>query len=209
MKRSLLVLSAVLALIPLPGAAANDRVLQNLHGSVSWLASSGTPPTVVAPHAQISIGNDDVAETGAGSMASITMPDSSSITMASNSTLKLDSFSETDVANAHFVLFVGKMRFRVNHPAGAKANYTFTTPTGEIAVRGTEGDIAVDPVDGVRMNVYSGGPAEVEVAMIDGSHYVIPGGHKIWMRWIDGKLIAKVTEITQAEIDRFSELGPP
>jgi hypothetical protein len=29
------------------------------------------------------------------------------------------------------------------------------------------------------------------------------------MRWISGKLIAKVTALTKAELDRFSELGPP
>lgn len=211
MKRSYLLLSALVALTPLPGAAASDRILQNLHGTVSWLASNSAPPQAVAPDAQIALNDDDVAETAGSSMAEITLPDSSRIVMASNSVLKLDTFSQTQVAQAHFVLFSGKMRFTVEHPQGAKANYTFTTPTGAIAVRGTLGDIAVDPVDGVRVNVYhlSDPSLPVEIAMIDGSHYTVPGGQKIWMRWIGGKLIAKVTQLSKAEVDRFSELGAP
>ncbi|MGA7571428.1 MAG: FecR family protein, partial [Candidatus Aquilonibacter sp.] len=157
------------------------------------------------------LADDDVARTGAASMAAIDLPDSSQILMASNSVLKLDTFSQTDVARAHFVVFEGKLRFRVVHPGGARADFTFTTPTGQIGVRGTEGDIAVDPFDGVRMNVYrlSDPALPVHVAMIDGSSYDISGGQKIWMRWISGKLIAKVTPITADEIKRFEELGPP
>lgn len=209
--RLFLLLSAVIALIPLPGAASADRVLQNVHGTVSWLTSDSAPARIVAPSAQISLGDDDVAETGASSMAAIALPDSSRIIMASNSVLKLDTFSQTQVAQAHFVLFSGKMRFTVEHPQGAKANYTFTTPTGEISVRGTQGDIAVDAVDGVRVNVYhlSDPSLPVEIAMIDGSHYTVPGGQKIWMRWTAGKLIAKVTNLSKAELNRFSELGAP
>lgn len=211
MKRSMLILGALVALGPVPGAAAADRVLQNLHGTVSWVTSDNAPAHPIAPMAHVSLNDDDVAETGASSMGAITLPDSSRIVMASNSVLKLDTFSQAQVASAHFVLFYGKMRFTVEHPQGAKADYTFTTPTGEVAVRGTQGDISVDPLDGVRVNVYhlSDASLPVEIAMIDGSHYTVPGGQKIWMRWIGGKLIAKVTGLTKAELNRFSELGAP
>jgi ferric-dicitrate binding protein FerR (iron transport regulator) len=203
--------AAVIAAGALAIASPSTSVLENLHGVVQYLAASGAPARPLAPKASAAISDDDVAQTGSGSMAMITLADSSQITMASNSTLKLDTFSASQVARAHFVLFNGKMRFKVEHPAGARADYTFTTPTGEIAVRGTEGDIAVDPVDGVRMNVYrlSEGALPVHVTMIDGSQYDIPAGQKIWMRWTSGKLIAKVTPITTDEIKRFEELGPP
>jgi hypothetical protein len=211
MKRSILAMGALLGLSLLPAGAADDRVLQNLHGSVSWLTNDNAAPHQVAPSAAVVLSDDDVAETGANSMGQIALADSSRILIGSNSVLKLDSFSQEQVAKAHFVLFLGKMRFVVEHPAGAKANYTFTTPTGEIAVRGTQGDVSVDPLDGVRVNVYGlSDPAlPVEIAMIDGSHYSVQGGQKIWMRWIDGKLIAKVTALTKAELDRFSEFGMP
>jgi hypothetical protein len=115
------------------------------------------------------------------------------------------------VAKAHFVVAYGKLRFRVEHPAGAKADYTFTTPTGEVAVRGTDGDISVDPFDGVRVNVYhlSDAALPVHVAMINGLNFDIPAGQKIWMRWEKGQLVGKVLPLTPAEIDRFSEFGPP
>jgi ferric-dicitrate binding protein FerR (iron transport regulator) len=191
--------------------ASGERVLRNLHGVVSWVTGTGPPAISLAPTASTALADDDVARTGAASMAAIDLPDSSQILMASNSVLKLDTFSQTDVARAHFVVFEGKLRFRVVHPGGARADFTFTTPTGQIGVRGTEGDIAVDPFDGVRMNVYrlSDPALPVHVAMIDGSSYDISGGQKIWMRWISGKLIAKVTPITADEIKRFEELGPP
>jgi FecR protein len=212
MKRSMIILGALVALVPLPGSAGDAaRVLQNLHGSVSWITNDNAAAHPIAPNAQVALNNDDVAQTGASSMGAITLPDSSKIVMASNSVLKLDTFSAGQVASAHFVLFYGKMRFTVEHPQGAKADYTFTTPTGAIAVRGTQGDISVDPLDGVRVNVYhlSDPALPVEISMIDGSRYTVPGGQKIWMRWIDGKLIAKVTGLSKAELSRFSELGSP
>ena len=190
--------------------AAADRVLQNLHGVVSWVTGAGVA-VHLPPAATTALADDDVARTGAASMAAIILPDSSQILMASNSVLKLDTFSQADVTRAHFVLFDGKVRFRVEHPGGAHADFTFTTPTGQIGVRGTEGDIAVDPFDGVRMNVYrlSDPSLPVQVTMLDGSRYDLSSGQKIWMRWTSGKLIAKITPITADEIKRFEELGPP
>jgi ferric-dicitrate binding protein FerR (iron transport regulator) len=203
--------AAVIAAGALAYASAGNQVLQNLRGEVHYATADGAPARTLAPQALVVLGDDDVAQTGSASMAAITLADSSRIVMASDSTLKLDAFTMTQVAHAHFVLFNGKMRFKVQHPSGARADYTFTTPTAQIAVRGTEGDIAADPVDGVRMNVYStSDPAlPVRVTMLDGSQYDIEAGQKIWMRWMSGKLIAKVTPITPEEIKRFEELGPP
>lgn len=191
--------------------ASSPSLLQNLHGDVHYATADGAPGRALAPRASVTLSDDDVAQTGGASMAAIVLPDSSRIFMASDSTLKLDTFSAAQIARAHFVLFNGKMRFKVEHPAGARADYTFTTPTGQIAVRGTVGDIAADPVDGVRMNVYSVSDPTlpVHVTMLDGSQYDIGAGQKIWMRWTSGKLIAKITPITPDEIKRFEELGPP
>ncbi len=191
--------------------ASSPSVLQNLHGEVRYATADGAPARSVAPLASVTLSDDDVAQTGGASMAAIVLADSSRIIMASESTLKLDTFTAAQVAQAHFVLFNGKMRFKVEHPAGARADYTFTTPTGQIGVRGTEGDIAADPVDGVRMNVYrvSDPALPVHVTMLDGSQYDVRAGQKIWMRWTSGKLVAKITPITPDEIKRFEELGPP
>ncbi len=203
------VASAALATAGAAGAAS-DRLLTNLHGDVTYLAYPQGESHALAPSASISLSDDDVAATGARSMAAIVLPDSSRVLLASDTTVKLDAFD--GAANgAHFVVAQGKLRFRVEHPSGAEANYVFTTPTAQIGIRGTVGDISVDAFDGVRVNVYrlSSPDLPVRVTMIDGQVFEIPAGQKIWMRWQSGKLVGKVLPLTQAEIDRFSELGPP
>jgi ferric-dicitrate binding protein FerR (iron transport regulator) len=216
MNRSLfphLGVAAVLAAICTVAAVAaqSDILLTNVHGSVAYVSYPSGDSRDIAPNANVVVKDDDVAKTGDRSMASVTLPDSSKVLLASNTAIKLDAFTQQSVAQAHFVVAYGKLRFRVEHPAGAKANFTFSTPTGEIAVRGTEGDISVDPFDGVRVNVYrlSDPALPVHVNMINGLTFDIPAGQKIWMRWQSGTLVGKVLPLTQAEIDRFSELGPP
>jgi hypothetical protein len=191
-------------------ADSGAKVLENLHGDVSYIAYSNGQPHALGVTASIALQDDDVAKTGAASMGAIVLADSSRVILASDTTVKLDVFNGAG-ATAHFVVFGGKLRFRVEHPAGAQANYTFTTTTGSIAVRGTEGDISADPLDGVRVNVYhlSDARLPVVVTTIDGRHFEIAGGQKIWMRWQSGELVAKVLPLTQVEIDRFRELGPP
>jgi FecR protein len=207
--------AAAVAVLALAGglyaAAAEEKTLTSVRGSVSYITYAGGVAHDLAPAASIALSDDDVAETGHASMGTITMPDSSRIVLASDTIVKLDAFTDADVARAHFVVFAGKLRFHVEHPQGAQADYTFTTPTGEIGVRGTEGDISVDPLDGVRVNVYHlGDPAlPVRVTMLNGVAFQILGGQKIWMRWQSGKLIGKVLPLTKTEIDRFEELGAP
>jgi hypothetical protein len=192
-------------------AAQSDILLTNVHGSVAYVSYPTGDSRDIAPNANVVVRDDDVAKTGDRSMAAVMLPDSSKVILASNTAIKLDTFSQESVAQAHFVVAYGKLRFRVEHPAGAKGNFTFSTPTGEIAVRGTEGDISVDPFDGVRVNVYhlSDPALPVHVSMINGLTFDIPAGQKIWMRWQSGTLVGKVLPLTPAEIDRFSELGPP
>jgi ferric-dicitrate binding protein FerR (iron transport regulator) len=205
--------AAILSVLLTVAASADQAgiLLTNLHGSVAYESYPSGDVRDVAPNANVVVKNDDVAKTGDRSMAAVTLPDSSKVILASDTAIKLDAFDAATIARAHFVVAYGKLRFRVEHPAGAKANYTFTTATGEIAVRGTEGDISADAFDGVRVNVYhlSDPSLPVHVTMIDGQSFDIPAGQKIWMRWQSGTLVGKVLPLTQAEIDRFSELGPP
>jgi len=191
-------------------ALAAEKVLSNLHGDVSYLANATGEAHVLAPAASTTLSDDDVAKTGDRSMGAIVLPDSSRVILASDTTIKVDAFNQVD-ASAHFVVAQGKLRFTIEHPQGARANYTFTTPTGNISVRGTVGDISVDALDGVRVNVYQLSQPDLPVAvtMIDGQTFTVAAGQKLWMRWQSGALVGKVQPLTQGEIDRFSELGPP
>ena len=202
--------AAMLSVAPMPASSADDKVLTNIRGDVSYVPYVTGQAHALAVAASIPLSDDDVAKTGNASMGAIVLADSSRVILASDTTVKLDLFDAVG-SSAHFVVFNGKMRFRVEHPRGAPSSYTFTTPTAAVGVRGTEGDIAADPSDGVRVNVYhlSDATLPVVITMIDGQRYELAGGQKIWMRWVSGKLVARVTPLTRAEIDRFSELGPP
>jgi ferric-dicitrate binding protein FerR (iron transport regulator) len=200
----------LLSLAPIRASSAGDKILTNVRGDVSYVAYGTGSTHALAVAASIGLSDDDVAKTGTASMGTIVLADSSRVILASNTTVKVDVFDAV-ASSAHFVVFDGKMRFRVEHPSGARATFTFTTPAATIGVRGTEGDISADPADGVRVNVYhlSDPALPVVVTTIAGDRYDLTGGQKIWMRWQSGKLVARVTPLTKAELNRFSELGPP
>jgi len=200
----------LLSVAPVRAANADDKVLTNVRGDVSYVANGSGRTHALAVAASIGLSDDDVAKTGVASMGAIVLADSSRVILASNTTVKVDVFDAV-ASSAHFIVFDGKMRFRVEHPNGAPATYTFTTPTATVGVRGTEGDISADPADGVRVNVYhlSDPALPVVVTTIAGERFDVTGGQKIWMRWQSGKLVARVTPLTKAELDRFSELGLP
>jgi len=199
------VLIAGLPLVASP--AGSDRTLQNVKGTVTYGPAGATS---LAPRASTTLADNDVAKTGANSLATITLPDSSQIEMASNSSLTMQSFSQTDVAHARF-LVEGKMRFTVNHPNGAKADYQFSTPTGQIAVRGTIGDIFAQPGGGLQINVYAlSNPAlPVQVTLVNGQVFTLAAGQSLVATAAAGAVTASVTAVSNSMFTPFSELGAP
>ncbi|MGH7714598.1 MAG: FecR domain-containing protein, partial [Vulcanimicrobiaceae bacterium] len=145
-------LALTMLVIPSNVRAASDKILANVKGSVSYEDSGKTTP--VAPNASIALADKDIAITGDVSLGQLQLPDSSVVTLGAQTRVQLAFFNQSDIANAQFVVYQGKTRFKVEHPQGAKANYTFVTPTSSIAVRGTEGDIGVDG-DSLTVNVYA------------------------------------------------------
>ena len=203
--------TALVALLPVTASPADtDRTLQNVKGSVTY-GPQKTPTTALAPKASTTLNNNDYAATGPNSIATITLPDSSQIEMASNASVQMVSFSQTDIAHANFVV-VGKMRFTVNHPAGAKADYQFTTSTGQIAVRGTVGDIFANPAGGLQVNVYAlSNPAlPVQVTLVNGQVFTLAAGQSlVATAAAAGAVSASVTGVSQTMFTPFSELGAP
>jgi hypothetical protein len=200
--------TALIALLPVVASPADsDRTLQNVKGSVTYGPAGAT---TLAPKASTTLSDNDKAATGANSLATLTLPDSSQIEMGQNSTLTMQSFSQTDVAHAKF-LVVGKMRFTVNHPAGAKADYQFSTSTGQIAVRGTVGDIFANPSGGLQVNVYAlSNPAlPVQVTLVNGQVFTLAAGQSLVATAAAGALTASVTGVSQSMFTPFSELGAP
>jgi len=203
-------LAVLLAGLPLAASTADsNKTLQNVRGTVTYGADA-TPKTALAIKASTALNDLDYAATGQNSEALITLPDSSTIEMASNSNVQMQSFDVTDVAHARF-LVVGKMRFNVAHPQGAKADYVFQTTTGQIAVRGTVGDIAAAP-QSLQVNVYaiSNAAAPVQVTLVNGQVFTLVAGQSLAVT-LAGAVVtaAAVTAVSQTAFAPFTELGAP
>ena len=191
-----------------PAAAADDKELQNMHGNVSY--QHGSTATPLAPKSTTVLDDFDYAITGADSLAAIGLPDSSRVLVGSQSKVQLSAFDQTAIAHAKFVV-VGKVRFIVQHPQGAKADFTFQTATGQVAVRGTEGDIDAEG-DNLTVNVYEVcDPSEpVVVSGANGKTFTLVAGQSLAARLVNGVMQYEVQQITQQLIDRFSpDFGVP
>jgi len=203
----------IVALAPLAAGADGEKQLTNVKGKVSYEKSGNSARTLV-PAASINLSDGDVTVTGDQSTARITLPDSSRVTIASASRVEMSFFNQSDIANAKFVVYQGKTRFNVEHPAGQKANYTFSTPTAQIAIRGTEGDIGIDRNE-LSINVYHlGDPnAPVEVTFTTGDQngktIKLVGGQSLVATLVNGIIQQKIDKINQAAIDKFNDLGVP
>lgn len=202
-------LALLFAAMPLVVSSADsDKVLQNIKGSVTYQPASGSKQPL-APRASIPLSDNTVASTGGASEASISLPDSSQVLIGQNSTVTLGSFNQTDIANAKFVV-VGKVRFKVQHVGGARANYTFQTSTGQIAVRGTEGDISSN-ANGLQVNVYELGNPDlpVQVTLNNGRVFVLHAGQSLVATAAGAAVAASVGALSQSTFAPFAEFGAP
>ncbi|MHB8146605.1 MAG: FecR domain-containing protein [Vulcanimicrobiaceae bacterium] len=205
-----LIVTIALVALPLGGKAAGaDKTLTNLKGTVTYQAP-GALAQRLAPKTSLALNDSDSASTLADSEASITLPDSSRVLIGQDSRVQLVSFNQATIANAAFVV-VGKARFSVQHPNGARANYTFQTSTGQIAVRGTEGDIDATP-SGLQVNVYqvTDRSLPVLVTLNDGRVFTLSQGQSLVVHVIAaGALSAAVGHLTQQLFNTFNEFGAP
>ncbi|HEV8022224.1 MAG TPA: FecR domain-containing protein [Candidatus Lustribacter sp.] len=204
-------LALLLAIVPLTARSDDDKVLTNVKGAVSY-ERDGTPHSLVPKVKQL-LTDQDVAVTQTASLAQVALPDSSLVTLGAQTRVQLAFFNQTDIANAKFIVYQGKTRFLVAHPQGAAANYTFQTPTTQIAVRGTEGDIEVDQ-NNLTLNVYnSSQPDGVAVTYtagnLAGTTVKVLPGQSLVANLVNGIIQASVNKITQAALNEFSELGVP
>jgi len=205
------VFALILAIVPLTARSDDDKVLTNVKGAVSY-ERSGTPHSLVPKVKQL-LTDNDTAVTQTDSQAQVALPDSSIVTLGALTRVQLAFFNQTDIANAKFVVYQGKTRFQVQHPQGQKANYTFVTPTTQIAVRGTEGDIEVDQ-NNLTLNVYnSSQPDGVAVTYtagnLAGTTVKVLPGQSLVANLVNGVINAQINRLTQAAINEFSELGVP
>ena len=205
-----------IAALPIVGSPANsDKQLKSVDGTVTYGATKN-PTTKLAKNAQTTLSDNDWTETLASSKAQLTLPDSSVVLIAENTDVQMRSFDGASGTNTANFWVVGKVRFQVEHPGGAKANYTFQTPTGQIAVRGTVGDIFATlgqggGPGGLQVNVYAlTNPAlPVQVTLVNGQVFTLAAGQSLVVTSTAGALVGSVGAVSNTTFAPFSQLGTP
>jgi hypothetical protein len=195
----------------LPSSAGDDKQLKNDKGDVSYQAPNKTA-VPVGVKAIVGVADESYAITGASSLGEVLLPDSSQVLVGASSKVQVGFFNQTNTANAKFVIYDGRVRFAVRHPKGAQANYTFSTSTGSVAVRGTQGDIEVDPSGNMRVNVYElcDKNLPVLVTLKNGQSFNVIAGQSLAAQIINGVIRANVQQLTQQLINQFSgDFGVP
>lgn len=210
---SLLAATLLTLLVPAaPSIAAADKQLQNVKGDVSYQLASGAQRPL-APHASIVLEDNASAVTGSNSLGGIVLPDSSRVMIGSSTKVQLGYFTQAAIASAKFYIPYGKVRFKVEHPKGSQANYTFQTPTAQIAVRGTEGDIFSDASGNLQVNVYqvSSPNLPVQVTLSSGRVFTLAAGQSLTVGTVAGVVsgTGSVSAVTQNSFSTFSEFGAP
>ena len=130
--------------------------------------------------------------------------------MGSDTRVQLAFFNQVQSTNAKFIIYQGTTRFKIEHPNGKPANYTFQTPTAQIAVRGTEGDIGVDGND-LTVNVYGLTDPNLPVVVTteDGKKFALKAGQHLLASWVNGKIQTTIDALTDQAMSQFAELGAP
>jgi len=189
--------------------AGEEKTLANLRGQVAYQVPS-EKPLPIPVRAQIALSDNAFAITGDSSLGVVTMPDSSRILLGANTRVQLAYFTPGRVASAKFYLYDGRLRFQVEHPQGARANYVFQTPTSQIAVRGTLGDIGLTN-NALQVNVYSlSNPAlPVQVTFNNGQVFLLHAGQSLTASFVGGAASVTVSTVGRQALSTFSEFGSP
>lgn len=122
-----------------PARGADDNVLRRDKGIVTYKLKDASPQSLTG---SIAVGDSVLASTSAATLATLQLADSSEIRIGDRTTVRIADLRAAAGANpagATIYLQGGAVRFNIQHPAGARANYRFVTPTSQLAVRGTVG----------------------------------------------------------------------
>ncbi len=133
--------AVLLALAAPPSMAADETSLQRVKGTVQYKNEGGTPTAIVG---KLNLPDSADAITQSKSAAMLTLADSSIVALGENTDVNVGAFRRGAAGpGSTIVLNNGTLRFDVRRPTGATADYHFTTPTTQIAVRGTVGLLSV------------------------------------------------------------------
>jgi hypothetical protein len=173
---ALIVFVAVGSIAPV-GAAGGDKVLNRVKGGVGYqLAENGPFKPIFGP---FDVPDDAFAVTQAGARGSLQLRDSSVIDLGERTSVQVGAFNMPGVTNQPNQITVnhGALKFTIHHPQGVRSNYTFSTPTSQIAVRGTEAYLVVGP-KGTQVVCVDCAPGDVTIT-INGQPVSLQSGQTI------------------------------
>jgi hypothetical protein len=132
---------------------------------------------------QLTVPDATLAVTLADSRALLQLPDSSEVDIGAKARLLVGAVRAAEAAQPTVLtLQLGAIHFVIRHPVGARANYIFSTPTAQIAVRGSEGYIVAGP-RGTDFYCADCGPSDVTIhvgartfAVTTGQQLIVVGG---------------------------------
>lgn len=143
--RLIVALAALAITAPGAGAAAGEKQLARVKGTVQYQTAPAAPYKRL--FGTLDLPDDAIAVTLADSQGLLRLPDSSEIDIGAKARVRVGAFNAvtSDEPNVTIALQTGAIHFVVRHPGGARADYHFVTATTQIAVRGTEGYIVAGP----------------------------------------------------------------
>ena len=142
---SLMGLALALALGASGARAGNgDKELSRVKGSVGFQPDKDAQFKPIFGHQNLADGA--FAVTKARSLAVLKLVDSSEIDIGENTIVEVGAFQQASSGQQNSITINnGALHFKIRRPAGGQSNYTFNTPTSQIAVRGTEGFLISGP----------------------------------------------------------------
>jgi len=142
-RRFAAILLSLALLAGLPARAATDKQLRAVRGVVGHkLTASSDFQRVVGGQL---LDDDEFAVTQLAANALLTLPDSSEVALGQSTSVQVGAFNDpASVTPTKITLQNGTLRFAIKRPIGGKSNYTFSTITSQVAVRGTIGLLSTD-----------------------------------------------------------------
>ena len=193
----------VSTIVPARTWAAADVVAKRDAGSVGYTDAVLTSATAKTAKlnpiiSTLALKDNQTIGTKAASRAIVSLPDSSAITIGANTFVQVGAFKVADAATgsgagATLKVIGGVIRLDIRHPAGGKSNYTFTTNTSQIAVRGTVALIkAADSQDTIACLTCD--PGDVDVTDKNGKRYSLITGQVLTVT-LAGAVVAAMTAV--------------
>ncbi|HEY1728091.1 MAG TPA: FecR domain-containing protein [Candidatus Baltobacteraceae bacterium] len=185
------------------GVAAVGTVLRHVAGEVGYTQTAGAPYVAVAGEQLVSDGS--FAVVGQRSRALLTLPDSSLVGIGANSRIEVNAIRQAENASSTISIpqSGGTLRFDVKHPKGAVSNYTFVTPSSNVAVRGTIGLISSSATNGDVISCLACSPNDVVVTIGSNAYPLVSGQTLV----VTSAGAVSTVSTTGSILQSFSEAG--